>query len=117
MGLKWAPLTAGNGEDTAGIRPKKTMGLERKGTAEVCALGLPYASVRVSAAHRYRVADRLTEYGPTIADYDLFSLKISSGLLRRTVVSGGTDSVSQTFPPMTDRAPIIVDPPNMVAFA
>ena len=32
-----------------------------------------------------------------------------------TLVSGGTDSVSQTLPPMSERAPITVSPPRIVA--
>jgi len=47
----------------------------------------------------------------------LFPLKTSSGFFRKTVVSGGTDSVSHTFPPITERAPITVVPPRIVAFA
>ncbi|GEM_PF-5736218 len=37
------------------------------------------------------------------------------GLAMSTRVSGGTDSVSQTLPPMTEPRPITVFPPRMVA--
>lgn len=43
------------------------------------------------------------------------TLKMSSGAFKKTLVSGGTDSVSQTLPPMTERAPTTVSPPRMVA--
>ena len=42
-------------------------------------------------------------------------LYISRGGSTITVVSGGTDSVIQTLPPITDRSPITVSPPRMVA--
>ncbi len=42
-------------------------------------------------------------------------LTTSSGVFMNTRVSGGTDSVIHTLPPTTDRAPITVSPPRIVA--
>ena len=41
----------------------------------------------------------------------------SSGFFRKTCVSGGTDSISHTLPPITERAPITVLPPRIVVLA
>lgn len=38
-----------------------------------------------------------------------------SGRFRYTLVSDGTNSVIQTFPPISDFGPITVSPPRMVA--
>ena len=40
-----------------------------------------------------------------------------AGFSNTTTVSGATDWVSQTFDPMTERAPMVVAPPRIVAFA
>ena len=44
-----------------------------------------------------------------------FFLNISLGSSSITLVSGGTDFVIHTFPPITERAPIVVLPPKIVA--
>ena len=36
--------------------------------------------------------------------------KVSSWFFRNTCVSGGTERVIQTFPPITERVPITVSP-------
>ncbi len=40
---------------------------------------------------------------------------LKSGLARITLECGGTDSVNQTFPPITEPSPITVSPPRIVA--
>ena len=47
--------------------------------------------------------------------YGTFVVIANSGGSPRTVVRGGTDRVSQTFPPITAPSPITVRPPRMVA--
>lgn len=44
-----------------------------------------------------------------------FHLYISRGASSSTFVSGRMDSVIQTLPPMTERLPITVSPPRIVA--
>jgi hypothetical protein len=44
-----------------------------------------------------------------------FYLYINRGVSIITLVSGGTDLVIQTFPPITERVPITVSPPKIVA--
>jgi hypothetical protein len=57
---------------------------------------------------------RLPEEGALL---QVFPPKTSSWCFTKTCVSGGTERVIQTLPPITERAPITVSPPRTVALA
>ena len=50
----------------------------------------------------------------SVEDVKAFAKSLNEGR-SQTVVSGGIDWVSQTLPPITDRAPMTVSPPRIVA--
>jgi hypothetical protein len=78
---------------------------------------------RLCSKRRYRGTphvpgrEHLTGLAAAGCFYSCFFFRINSGLFRKTFMSGGTDSVSHTFPPITERAPMTVSPPSMVALA
>ena len=70
-----------------------------------------FRGLRNARADRFKmVADGIFVHRPASSGF----LMVSSGSAMRTFVPGGTLSVSQTFPPMTEFAPIVTFP-RMVA--
>jgi hypothetical protein len=58
---------------------------------------------------------RISALNPVPASRNYLGSMTSSGSGMITLVSGGTERVNQTLPPMTDPSPIVVSPPRIVA--